>query len=248
MSPAHRQTETTGPSSSEQRLQAAELLNRRLDVPVGVLGVIFVFVILGQLLATEPVMVRTLTITGWVFWAIFVAEFLLRAYIAKFGKLFWQKNWWQIIFLLVPFLRFFRALQGLRVLRVARLSRVGGIISASVRGTRSAGQLLSSRIGWLLALTVVVILASSQLLYITGAYQQYGFAVFETAMATITGVGMTPTDTLSRIVQVLLAAYSVAVFATLAGSLGAFFLREQPPHPDSTTTDRDDTAASQDQA
>lgn len=31
----------------------------------------------------------------------------------------------------------------------------------------------------------------------------------------------------SRIIQVLLAIYSVAVFATLAGTLGAYFLREK---------------------
>ena len=41
-------------------------------------------------------------------------------------------------------------------------------------------------------------------------------------MATITGSGLTPDSAFARILQVLLAVYSVAVFATLAGSLGAF--------------------------
>lgn len=212
-------------ASHTERLDTAELLARRLDKPMGILGVIFLFVILGQLLATEPRTALVFSIAGWIFWTIFVAEFLLRAYIAGFGKQFWKKNWWQIIFLLVPFLRFFRALQSLRLVRLARFSRFGGIVSAGVRGSRSAGRLLSSRIGWLLAVTAVVILASSQLLYATGAYEEYADSLFESAMATITGIGLTPTDTFSRILQVLLAVYSVAVFATLAGSLGAFFLR-----------------------
>lgn len=225
-------TDVTGRNASQaKRLESAELFARRQDTLMGILGVIFLFVILGQLLVTEPVTALVFSIIGWIFWAIFVAEFLLRAYIAGFSKQFWKKNWWQIIFLLVPFLRFFRALQSLRLLRMLRLSRVGGIVSAGVRSTRSAGRLLSSRIGWLLAVTIVVILTSSQLLYVVGAYDSYTDAIFEAAMTTITGVGMTPTDTFSRILQVLLAAYSVAIFATLAGSLGAFFLRKEQTDP-----------------
>ncbi len=225
----HRADSTGNGASHAERLDSAEILARRLDRPMGILGVIFIFVVLGQLLATDPTTALVFTITSWVFWAIFVAEFLLRAYIAKFSKQFWKRNWWQIIFLLVPFLRFFRALQSLRLVRLARFSRFGGILSAGVRGSRSAGRLLSSRIGWLLALTAVVILASSQLLYATGAYENYADSLFESAMATITGIGMTPTGTFPRIIQVLLAVYSVAVFASLAGSLGAFFLRAEQP-------------------
>ena len=80
---------------------------------------------LGQLIATEPVMVGVLAVVGWLFWAVFVAEFLLRAYIAGFRTDFWRRSWWQVIFLLVPFLRFFRLLQALRLVRIARLRLAG---------------------------------------------------------------------------------------------------------------------------
>ena len=216
-----------GSSLGSDRLRAAEVLARRLDKPMGILGVIFLFVVLGQLIATEPVMVGVLTVVGWVFWAVFVAEFLLRAYMAGSSKDFWKSSWWQLVFLLVPFLRFFRALQALRLVRVARLARYGSILSAGVRGSRSAGRLLTSRIGWLSAVTAVVILASSQLLYATGEHNSYADSLFESAMAAITGTGITGTNIFSRIIQVLLAIYSVAVFATLAGTLGAYFLRQK---------------------
>ncbi len=194
---------------------------------MGILGVVFLFVVLGQLIAEEPAMVGVLAVVGWVFWAVFVAEFLLRAYIAGFSKDFWRKSWWQVIFLLVPFLRFFRALQALRLVRIARLARYGSILSAGVRGSRSAGKLLTSRIGWLTAVTAVVILASSQLLYATGEPASYAQSLYESAMAAITGSGITGSSVFSRIIQVLLAIYSVAVFATLAGTLGAYFLRRK---------------------
>jgi len=192
---------------------------------MGILGLLFLFVILGQLVATQETLVIALAVLGWVFWLVFVAEFLLRAYVARFQRRFWKRNWWQVIFLLVPFLRFFKSLQALRLFRLARVGRLGGIVSASVRGTRSAGRLLTSRIGWLVAVTAVVGLGSSQLLYATGTYDSYADALFEAALTTVTGSGITSTDGLPRLIHITLATYSVAVFATLAGTLGAYFLR-----------------------
>ncbi|WP_258803168.1 ion transporter [Pseudarthrobacter sp. NS4] len=224
MTEPRRGPDASTASERSGRLRRAEELARRLDKPMGILGVIFLFVVLGQLIATEPGLAGAFVVAGWLFWAVFVAEFLLRAYIAGFSKDFWRKSWWQVIFLLVPFLRFFRALQALRLVRIARLARYGSILSAGVRGSRSAGRLLTSRIGWLTAVTAVVILASSQLLYTTGEHSSYADALFESAMAAITGTGITGTSLFSRVLQVLLAIYSVAVFATLAGTLGAFFL------------------------
>lgn len=217
--------DTSGSAAAEERLNAAERLARRLDRPMGILGFLFLFVVLGQLLATNPVLITVLTVTGWVFWAVFVAEFVLRAYIARDQKRFWKRNWWQVIFLLVPFLRFFRALQALRFWRIARFARFGGVVSAGIRGSRSAGRLLSSRIGWLAAVTGVVILVSSQLLYVVGSYQSYAAALLDAAMSTITGAELRAPDTFASVLQVLLAMYSVAVFATLAGAVGAYFLR-----------------------
>ena len=207
-----------------------EGLARRLDRPMGVLGLVFVLVVLGQSLAREPWLVTTLAVTGWLCWAVFVAEFVLRAARARDKKVFWRRNWWQVLFLVLPFLRFARALTLLRA------ARVGGVLSAAVRGSRSAGRLLSGRIGWLAAVTGVVVLASSQLLYVLGAYDSYGPALHAAALATVTGEPL-PTDAgFARVLEVALAVYSVAVFATLAGALGAYFFDSRDP---SQQTERD---------
>ncbi|GAA4106162.1 voltage-gated potassium channel [Enteractinococcus coprophilus] len=192
---------------------------------MGVLGIIFLLVVLAQLLITDPTGELVLSVSSWILWAVFVAEFLLRAYVARFQGHFWRKNWWQVIFLLVPFLRFFRALQSLRLLRVARF---GSVLSAGVRGSRSAGKLLSNRVAWLLAVTAIVILASSQLLYLFAEYPSYLDALYEAALATVTGSGFSVDTVFARILHVVLAIFSVVVFATLAGTLGAFFLRREP--------------------
>jgi voltage-gated potassium channel len=212
------------------KLQRAESLARRLDKPLGILGVVFLLVVLAQLLATDPALLTVLAVTSWVFWVIFVAEFVLRAHVAGYAPAFWKRNWWQVLFLLVPFLRFFRALQAFRALRVARIATFGGAITAGVRGTRSAGRLLGSRLGWLVALTAVVILVSSQLLYIAGSQESYAIALHQAALATIVGQPLDASGLFARILEVILAVYSVAVFATLAGTIGAYFLADRGSH------------------
>ena len=82
-------------AEDEQRLIDAESLAQRLDRPMGILGIIFLLVVLAQLLVTDPTGQVVLSVVSWVFWGVFVAEFLLRAYIARFQAHFWRKNWWQ---------------------------------------------------------------------------------------------------------------------------------------------------------
>lgn len=205
-----------------------EGLAHRLDRPMGVLGLVFVLVVLGQSLAREPWLVSTLAVVGWVCWAVFVGEFAYRAVTAGDRRRFWTRNWWQLVFLALPFLRFARALTLLRA------ARVGGVLSAAVRGSRSAGRLLSGRIGWLAAVTGVVVLAGSQLLYVLGDYADYGRALYDVALATVSGEPLSADSGLARFLDVLLAVYSVAVFATVAGALGAYFLDRNRPAGDGT--------------
>lgn len=188
---------------------------------MGAVGLVFLLVVLGQSLARDPALVTVLGVAGWSLWLVFVVEFAFRAWMARDQRRFWARNWWQLVFLAVPFLRFARAFSLLRA------ARVGGVLSAAVRGSRSAGRLLSGRIGWLGVVTGVVVLASSQLLYILEAYSSYGEALHDAALATVTGEPLTAPGGAARVVEVVLAVYSVVVFATLAGALGAFFLERR---------------------
>lgn len=185
---------------------------------MGALGLVFVLIVLGQALAERPALVTALTWLGWSLWLVFVAEFALRAFVARDQRRFWARNWWQVLFLALPFLRFARTLMLLRA------ARAGGVVSAAVRGSRSAGRLLSGRVTWLAIVTGIVMLSSSQLLYVMGSYRSYATALHEAALATIAAEPLGADDGWARLLEVLLAAYSVAVFATLAGAFGAYFL------------------------
>lgn len=118
-----------------------------------------------------------------------------------------------------------------------RIARAGGVLSSAVRGSRSAGRLLSGRITWLGVVTVVVMLASSQILYVLGTYGSYATALHDAALSTMTGEPLGADGRLARSLEVVLAGYSVAVFGTLAGAVGAYFLRGDA-HGGAAATDR----------
>ena len=210
----------------EERERGVELLAARLDRPMSVLGVLFLLVVLGQNVAGSPGVQRIFTIVGWVLWVVFAAEFLLRLWLAPSRGRFLRRNWWQVAFLLLPMLRFLRGLALLRLVRAGRVLRVvraGGVVSSAVRSSRSAGRILGSRLGWVAALSAIVVLASSQLLYTLGHYEAYTDALYAAALATIAGESLGLDGGLARVMDVALLTYSVGVFAALAGTLGAYF-------------------------
>ena len=202
-----------------ERERWAEAIARRLDAPVTALGVIFLLLVVIETVSRPVGTIGTVfQVASWVIWAVFVGEFVLRAVIAPSAVGYLRRNWWQLIFLLVPFLRFVR---GVRALRAAR---VGRVMSSAVRSTRTAGRRLTSRLAWLAATTAVVVLAGSQLVYEGGHRGSYGDALYAAMLATLAGEPFGATTPGVRVVELVLVTYSVVVFATLAGSIGAFLL------------------------
>ncbi|WP_026924325.1 hypothetical protein [Glycomyces arizonensis] len=201
----------------------AEELAGRLDRPMSVLGVIFLLVVLGQSLSESTTLTVVLSVAAWLLWLVFAGEYALRLYVAPDRWAFMRRTWWQLVFLIVPFLRVLRAAQ------LARAARAGRVASSAVRGSRSAGQLLSGRIGWLSSVTLIVVLSSSQLLQTFAGYTRYADALHDAAMGTITGEPLGADGDVARLLEVALAAYSVVVFAALAAALGSYFLHEGEP-------------------
>ena len=210
-------------------------LAERLDLPITVLGVVFGLVVLAETISRPTGSVSTaFQIVGWILWAVFAGEFVLRLFIAPSKSDFLKRSWWQLIFLALPFLRFLRVIRLGRLLRLGRVGRLGRVISAAVRGTRTAGRRLRGRLAWLVATTAIVVLASSQILFEIGAYPSYTAALRAAALAATAGEPLA-VEGPAQLLEVALVIFSVAVFATLAGSIGAFLLErepaERPPAP-----------------
>jgi voltage-gated potassium channel len=115
-------------------------------------------------------------------------------------------------------------LRFVRLVLLLRAARAGRVVSSAVRSSRSAGRVLSDRLAWLVAVSVIVVLSSSQLLFAFGVYDVYGDALHAAALATISGQPMGQEAGLAKVLDVVLSVWSVGVFAALAGTLGAYFL------------------------
>ncbi|HUF95925.1 MAG TPA: hypothetical protein VMO52_07565 [Acidimicrobiia bacterium] len=215
-------------SEVEREIWADELLDRLTPV-MSALSVVFVLVVIGESLATSGTTLSMgLAVAGWLIWLIFVAEFVARLVVAPKTAEFLKRNWWQVAFLVLPFLRI------LRLVRTLRILRTGRVLSSAVRSSRSARRVLGSRIGWLAVVSAITALGSSQLLYEFEVFDRYGDALHAAALATITGEPLARPDGFAKVLDVALAAYSVVVFAALAATLGAYFLERRgsgPPNP-----------------
>lgn len=217
MSPPEQAAETW-------RQQLAEQLEERLTPLMSALGVVFLLVVLAEPRAQAGGGVaRALAAVGWALWGVFVVEYAARLIIATDRLRFLRRTWWQLLFLALPFLRF------LRLVRLLRLLRTGRVLSSAIRSSRSAGRVLSSRLGWLASVTAITVLAASQLLYEFGEVRPYGQALYVTALAVIGGESFGADSALGRLLETGLVGFSVGIFATLAGSLGAYFLEARRP-------------------
>jgi len=208
---------------SQRETWADELLDRLTPI-MSALSVVFLLVVLGEQFARPGSGVAVgLTLVGWALWVVFVAEFVARLVVAPSRRTFLRRHWWQVVFLLLPFLRVLRLVRALRVLRTGR------VLSSAVRSTRTARSLLGGRVAWLAVASAITILSSSQLLHAFSDYPSYGAALHAAALATIAGEPFGLDDPFARLLEVVLAVYSVVVFATLAGTVGAYFLERREP-------------------
>lgn len=183
------------------------------------LGIIFVLVILGEDLARDnSTASAALAVIGWGLWALFGAEFVARMVIAPSTGRFLRKNWWQMVFLVLPFLRVFRLLRNVRALRGGR------VVSGVVRGTRSTASVLRSRLGWVASVWLITVLSASELLFTFADYTRFAACLHDTCLAAITGEPLARDNGFAQVMEVFLAAFSVVVFGSLAGVLGAYFL------------------------
>lgn len=141
----------------ERREAWAEELLNRLTPAMSALGVLFLLVVVGEQFARSDSRVSLLlTVTGWALWAVLV-EFL--ALVAPSTSRFLKRIWWQLLFLVLPFLRILRLVRAIRVLRTGR------VLSSAIRSSRSARSVLGGRVGWLAVTCAITVLGASLLLY-----------------------------------------------------------------------------------
>jgi voltage-gated potassium channel len=215
-----------------ERLALLREIEAWVQTPMLILGLVWLGLLVVELtVGLNPLLARIVI----VIWALFVLEFALRFLVAPKKLPFLRRNWLTAIALLVPALRALRVFAVFRALRLATATRglrLVKMIGALNRGRRVLRRLMKRRrLGYVLALTVVVLLLGSAGIYSLegvsegGGIESYGQAVWFTAMVLTTlGSEAWPISPEGRLLTFLLALYAFAIFGYVTAALASFFV------------------------
>lgn len=212
-----------------ERERRAAQLERRLDIPMAVLALVWALLVAYELIAPRE-QLDVLSAVGNAIWIVFVIEFVVKVAVSGRPLRFLRRKWPSVVFLVLPALRMLRVVRALRAVRVLPAARVVG---SSYRAVGTANGLLTGRLQFLAAATLVVVFGGGQLLFVlergrTGALTTLGDALWWSANAAISGgLVYEPVTLAGRLLAIVLSAYAVVVFASLAATLGAFFMESR---------------------
>jgi voltage-gated potassium channel len=205
------------------RERLAVVVEERLDVPMAILAVAWALLVAYELVA--PARHRDeLAVAGNVIWIVFVVEFVAKLVVSGHPLRFLRRRWPSVLFLVLPILRVLRVVRAVRALRLLPAARVVG---SSYRAIGTARSLLGERLGFLVATTAVVIFSGGQLLYLLEG-DSLGDALWWSANLAISGSYLFEPRTVGgRLLALALTAYAVVVFASVAATLGAYFIESR---------------------
>ncbi len=212
-----------------RRERIARVLERRLDLPMAVLALVWTLLIAIELVA-PGLLPPELAITGNAIRVVFVVELVAKLVVSARPTRFLRRHWPVVLFVVLPtvrVLRLVRTLRGVRLLPAARVRRV------SYRSRGSSSGLLTGRLQFLLAMTAVVAIGGGQLLFVLeggrdGAPDSLAEALWWAAnLSMTTSMIYEPVTFTGRVLALAMAGWALIVFASLAATLGAFFLESR---------------------
>lgn len=211
------------------RERLAALIEQRLDIPMAALALVWAVLVAYELVA--PADQQTLlTVAGQAIWGVFVVEFVVKLVVSGKPLRFLRRRWPSVVFLVLPVFRLFRVVRAVRSLRLLPAARVLG---SSYRAVGTARGLLHGRLTFLVVTTAIVIFSGGQLLYLiergrAGAVTSLGDALWWSANLVISSNSdYDPVTLVGRLLGLVLSAYAVVVFASVAGVLGAYFVESR---------------------
>lgn len=211
-----------------RRERLAEVVENRLDIPMAVLAVVWAGLVAYELVAPDNQR-NELTVAGNIIWVVFIVEFLAKITISGQPLRFLRRNWPSVLFLALPALRVFRVVRAVRAFRALPAARVVG---SSYRAIGTAQSLLGSRLVFLSVVSAIVVFSGGQLYHLAegqvGDPGSLGDGLWWAANLAISGTMVVEPESIGgRFLSLFLQGYSVVVFATVAATLGAFFIESR---------------------
>jgi voltage-gated potassium channel len=226
---------TPAPALEKERRELLAQVERWLEVPMLVLGFVWLL-----LLGIELLWERTweehplLSPISTAIWIVFLINFVVELILAPRKRDYFRRNWLTALSLIVPALRLFRIFRVVRVLRAARTvrgMRLVKVVGSLNRGMRAFSASMGRRgFGYVAGLTVVTTLFGAAGMYTfenesPDGLDSYGEALWWTAMIMTTmGSAYWPQTPEGRVLCIILALYAFAVFGYVTATLATYFV------------------------
>lgn len=218
---------------AERRARAAASFQRASELPMLVLSLLLIpLVVLPVTVELPPRAERALEAVSWFVWAAFALELTVKTYLAERRLHYLLTHWYDVLIVVVPFLRPLRLLRAGRFLRLLAVARLLGVSARII----VAARMLCTRHGLhytaLAGAVLFLVCAIAVMLFerrAGGSIDDFGTALWWAAVTVTTvGYGDTfPVTPEGRGVAVFLMAVGIALFSLLTANIAAFFLENQ---------------------
>jgi len=214
----------------ERRAELLERFEQATEWPMLLLALAMI-PLLGVPLAVEVDSDTDLALEGvsYIIWAIFAVELSIRTFLSEKRIRYLIRHWFDVLIVVVPFLRPLRVARSARAARLLRLGRLTPFVARIWASTQS--MMKRRGLQWVLlgGMAVVFASAGSVLAFENdagGGLDDYGTALWW-AMATVTTVGYgdnVPITPEGRGVAVLLMLVGIAFFSWVTANVAAFLV------------------------
>lgn len=220
-------------------LEDRELISSAAEAFVTALAFVFLGLLVVELaIPLGATWSRRLQLAGWIIWAIFLVDFVVRFAVASSKVAYLRANWLTALAVALPAFRVFRVA---RAMRVARGLRVARVVTGGNRGMRALRRVAGAGgIGYVVALTLLVLfLAAAGIYSLERGHPETRITSFSESLwwsatiITTLGSEFYPRTTEGRILGVIVMIYGLAVSGYVTAILAVFLLgkrdEEAPP-------------------
>jgi voltage-gated potassium channel len=213
-----------------RRAELLERFERATDLPLLLLAVVMVPLLLVPLLVEVDSTADTvLSALDWAIWGVFAADLSIRTYLSDRRVQYLRRHWYDVLIVVLPFLRPLRIVRSARLLIALRLLRTVPLAVRIVAEVRRVLRLRGMQYVLLFGLGAVLVCAGL-VLYVEresgGAIQDYGTAIWW-AVTTITTVGYgdaVPVTWAGRGLAIFLMIVGISLFSWLTANIAAFLV------------------------
>jgi voltage-gated potassium channel len=228
--------------NSEARKQTYESFERLVELPLLVLAFLMVPLLLApELFDLSPELRETFFVLDAFIWAAFALELVIKTYLSENRSRYLWRHWYDVLIVVVPFLRPLRIVRSVRVLRLLRGAR---LFSFSMHFVHAAKKIVGRQgVKYALLAGALLFFAAAGLALLferdDGNIRTVDDALWWAA-TTVTTVGYGdkyPVTTEGRAIAVFLMFLGISLFSLVTASVAALFVLPEQKKEEATLED-----------